>query len=98
MKLSKNSKGFAIFEMFVVVGVVGILAFAGYMVYQRSQDKKTNSSVSQTTKPTATKDDVASAPVVKKTADLKSAQTTLDNTNVDSSDDETQLDQDLSAF
>ena len=97
MKITKNSKGFALFEMIIVVGVVGILAFAGIMVYQRSQDKKSNTSASQTTKPTATKDYAASAPEVKKTADLKSAQTTLDNTNVDSSD-ETQLNQDLSAF
>lgn len=101
--LRKNSLGFAVFEIIVIVGVVGILSFAGYMVYQRQQDKDKNSSSTSVTtqaseqKP-ASSNDVAEAPEVKNTEDLSKAEKVLDDTNVESSTDDSQLDQDLSSL
>ena len=98
MKVSKNSKGFAVFEMILIVGVVGILTFAGWTVYNRNQDKKDTASTSSSQTASSSKSDVASAPDVKTSKDLDTAQKTLDGTNVESSTDDTQLDQDLASF
>ena len=100
MKIRTNSSGFSVVEVTIVVAVIGILGFAGYNVYNRIQDNKTASNTSQTTenKQSSTSGDVAQAPVVQTNADLDKAGKALDQTNVDASSDDTQLDADLATF
>lgn len=97
MKITKNSSGFAIFEVITIVAVVAILGFAGWMVYDRQQSKNTANS-SQTTANTNQKSDVAQAPEISKAGDLSTAEKALDGTNVESSTEETQLNSDLSSL
>lgn len=95
MSFRKNQSGFSVVELVIILLVVGALAFVGYMVYNRQQDDKTT--VNDTSQSVAT-DDVPSAPEIKTTGDLDKASATLDQVDVDSNNDSSQLDSELSAF
>jgi hypothetical protein len=67
--------------------VLAAVAFAGYKVYNNNQNK--SSEVSQTPAPTA------SVTVIKSKADLNGAINALNNENIDSTLDTSQLDSDV---
>lgn len=95
MKFFKNSEGFSPVVVVVILGIVGVLAFAGYNVYSRSQDKNTVATPASQSSSNVAATDV---PTVKSAQDLKSAEKVVDQTNVDSSTEDSQLDADLAAF
>lgn len=84
--------GFSVVELVIIVVVVGVIGLLGYVAYNSFQNKNAESSKQ------ATASDVQAVPTINSTDDLQKAEQTLDQTNLDSSDDVKQLDSDLAAF
>lgn len=89
-----TQRGFAILETLLIAGVIAIVAAAGWYIYQRQQ---TNDSAS-TTNTSPTIEVVPTAPAVTTAGDLDKAAQTLDQTQLDTAADTTQLDKDLVSF
>ena len=89
--ISNNQKGFSIIEIVLVVVVIGIIGTLGYVFLNRQQAATTAA-----TAPVV----VPTAPTITKTSDLDTANSTLDQLDVDkaNADDTTQLDKDLASF
>ncbi len=93
-----NIRGFSVVELSIIVVVVVGIAFAGFSVMRHHNHDKSadHASVSEQTKVT----NVASAPSVANKADLETASSVLDDTDLDksNSDDLGQLEADLNSF
>lgn len=102
MKSRANQTGFSAVELVIVFVVLAVLGFVGYTVYSRQQDKKTttNNTSQQTNDEPAIANDVPSAPEVNSASDLDKAASTLDQTDLNTSNDAdvSKLDGELSAF
>jgi len=98
MKSIKKQQGFHVIEVLLIVLVIGILGFLGYTYYNNFI--KTNNTVNSgkivEQSPVAT--DVVSAPTINSAGDLVKAEKVLDETNLDSNSDSTQLDTQLENF
>lgn len=88
--MKTKQSGFHAIELAVVVLVVGLLGFAGYKVWDRSQTKTESSLASQT---------VPSAPEIKTTDDLTTAEKSVDQVDISSGTTELDsLDAELSSL
>lgn len=97
MKSLKSQTGFSAFETIMLIATVALLGLAGFLVYDRQQEKKAASdSTSATQKAEA--DKVPEAPEIKSSADLDNAEKAVDETKVDNTEDDTQLDKELNSF
>lgn len=94
-RVNKKS-GFSIIEIIVVLAVVGVLGYLGYSFY--NNQLKIADDSSQAAQQSATANDVPAAPEIKSTDDLTKAEKLLDETNLDNTSDNSQLDAELSAF
>lgn len=88
---SHSQKGFSIVEFLVIAAILGVVGLAGYMVYDRQQNKPVITESSQAS-------DVPAAPEIKETGDLKEAEAVLDQTDTGSSSDSAELDRQLNSF
>jgi hypothetical protein len=93
MHKKSTKTGFTLVEVFVAIVVVILLVGAVYWFANR-QNGASGASTSQS----AVADDVPEAPVIESVEDLTAAEQTLDNVDIESSGDSTQLDNELSAF
>ncbi len=101
MRIRTNQLGFSVIELVIVLLVVSLVGVVGYKVYNRSQNKTTNSYSTQSADGSAKATDVATAPsTVKTISDLAKADKTLDATNPSTSNnsDTSQLDAAMAAF
>ena len=98
MRNHKKQSGFSIVEVAIAVAVVGLMGYVGYTAYSRMKDNSTSNDSAQVIKQNPIASDVPSAPEIKSTTDLVTAEKTLDGTSVDSTGDTTQLDADLATF
>ncbi len=96
MNFRKNQAGFSAVELLIVVVIVGLLGFVGYMVYGKQQDKNNAVDTSQNSSRQESANDVPEAPEIKSTSDLDKASATLDN--VDTNNDSSELDKEVSNF
>lgn len=108
MKLRKNNSGFSVFLILMFFVFVAAVGLAFYQVAENSKVadqsdssvKKSNSDdSSEVQKDTnIANDNLADAPEIKKSSDLDEATKTLDSIDVESSESDSQLDQDVSSF
>ena len=92
----KDQSGFSPFETGILIATVALLGLAGFLVYDRQQDKKAasqNSSATQTADET-----IPEAPEIKNTEDLTKAEQVVDQANIDKTQDGDQLDKELNSF
>lgn len=95
-----HQKGFSIIEVAVIVVVIGIIGLLGYTFYANSLvDQPITATASESTQP-STASDVAATPEVNSTADLDTAQSVMDATDLDASnsDDLNQFDSQVANF
>ena len=97
MKSLKNQTGFSPFETIMLIATVALLGLAGFLVYDRQQDKKAAND-SQSNTQSADADKIPEAPEIKSTSDLNAAEEAVDNTKVDNTQDDAQLDKELNSF
>lgn len=92
MKTLNKQAGFSVVEVVLVLAVIAILAVVGIRVMGNSSNDKTETSTTTTSK--------SSIPEVKKTSDLDTAATTLDQNDPTTTNaaDSASLDSDLSAL
>jgi len=100
---SSVQKGFSVVEVVIVLVVVSVLGFAGYVVYDRQNNKTADSTSNVQTgiEESPTANDVASPPSsINSTSDLDEAAAMLDNIDPGESNstDTAQLDSQLSGF
>jgi prepilin-type N-terminal cleavage/methylation domain-containing protein len=95
--MRKTNSGFSAVEILVVLVVVGIVGGLGYVFYNRMQGDTTPATQASTTQPMTTSD-VPTAPQITTVSDLDNAQQALDQSNVSSSSDTSQLDNNTSSF
>ncbi|MBX4197622.1 hypothetical protein KW801_03665 [Candidatus Saccharibacteria bacterium] len=88
--MKRKQNGFAHLALILLLMVVAVVAFAGYKVVKNRQD---NTAANQTSTSL-----IQSAGVIKSSADLDSATTTLNNQNVDNDLNPDQLNSDVSAL
>jgi prepilin-type N-terminal cleavage/methylation domain-containing protein len=88
-----SQAGFSVVELIIVLVVVGLLGFTSYSVNKQHSDKtaKKNTAASQSST-------TSSVPTINSTSDLDKAEAALDQTDIDSSNDSSQLDSQLQAF
>lgn len=93
-KLSlRSSQGFSAIEAIIIIVIVAAIVAIGYVVFNRVNDNK-----EQTTSQT-TGTDTPAAPDINNSSDLDEADTTLDSTDVDAAtSDSSELDTELSEF
>ena len=96
MKSLKNQTGFSAFETIMLVATVALLGLAGFLVYDRQQEKKAANNTSSTQNADA--DKIPEAPEIKSTEDLNTAEKAVDDTKVDNTQDDAQLDKELNSF
>lgn len=94
-KKISNSKGFSAIEMVVVIFIVGLVVFAGIFVYSKSQDNKTADNTTTQSQENASSSTDDSAPQVKSSDDLNSAEQFVDDIDVDKSLDTNDIDNSL---
>lgn len=92
----KKQNGFSLVEIGIVVVVIVVIAALGYVAWNKfaNQDAQTETSTSQST----TAEDVPSAPQIQETNDLDEADATLDEINVNGSDDDAQFEREVESF
>ncbi|MBC7746494.1 hypothetical protein H7Y40_00745 [Pedobacter sp.] len=93
MTRTPNNSGFLFAELLIAVAVIGLVGFIGYTAYSRTHD---NTAANSSQSPVA--QDVTTAPEIKSTTDLVTAEKALDETILDSPSDDAQLDSELNAF
>lgn len=86
-----SQKGFSVVEFLIITLVLAVIGLAGYMVYDRQQNKNATTELSQVS-------DSTGAPEIKDADDLKSAEAVLEQTDTSSTADAAQLDSDLNSF
>lgn len=87
-----HTKGFSIVEVGLIIAVIAIIGGLGVVFYNKWQaSHQTQASTSTTSAAQST-----AVPTVTKTADLDTASTALDSTDVTSSSDEAALNSNLS--
>ena len=94
MSVKHNQPGFHIVELLLALATLGMVGFLGYTYYSNSQLK--NNSSSQVVNQTKT--DVAPAPAIKSNSDLTKAEKVLNDTDLDSTADSSQLDAQTAGF
>lgn len=98
MKSRNSQAGFHIIEVLLVVTVFGLIGYLGYTYYSQSQKANDTSGSGQVVEQSPVANDVVSAPTIKSTTDLTKAEKVLDDTNLDSNSDSSQLDAQLINF
>lgn len=95
MRSRTQQSGFSAVEVLITLVVVAIIGYLGYTFYNGYQDKMAKSAESANTV-----SDTADAPVVTTSEDLDKASTALDQTDVESgnNDDMSELDKEISNF
>lgn len=88
---SRNHKGFSVVEFLIIALAVGAIGFAGYMVYDRQQNRAIGNEPAQAS-------DVPTAPEINDSADLDAAEALLDQTDTSSQTDSAELDNYLNSF
>jgi uncharacterized membrane protein YebE (DUF533 family) len=94
MRSRSSQLGFSAVEIAIVVAVIVIIGFLGYTFYNNYLHKQAQVGESSKTS------DVDDAPVITTTKDLDKANSTLDDSDLESNskDDLSEMDKDLSAF
>jgi Tfp pilus assembly protein PilE len=92
MRTKRSQSGFAVVEIAILAVVVVVLGLVAFKVYTaRTNSSSYNAAVSKASS-------VPSAPVIHKTSDLNTAESTVDSTSIDDSSDTAALDSDSSGF
>ena len=99
MRLPKNQSGFSAVEAVLVILFAGLLVFVGYAFYNSQLSPEATSTTPQSGS-NSTDDDVPAAPEINSESDLDNANGTLDQIDVEESNngDNSELDSETSGY
>jgi prepilin-type N-terminal cleavage/methylation domain-containing protein len=91
---NRKQYGFSVVEVILVIVLLGLIVASGYFLVKRSHGDTASSST-----PTTAAKSIPSAPTVESASDLTTADTTLDEADLDvNSADSTELDSQIKDF